>query len=118
MPWIDKEKCTGCQTCSQVCPVGAISSKEEKAEIDMDECIRCGKCHDACPQDAVRHDSERIPIEVKENIDKTKEIMKNFKTNDEKKSFLGRMIKHFNKEKKVAEKTIEQIENLIEGGNA
>jgi len=118
MPWIDKEKCIGCQACIQVCTVGAIQMKDRKAEINMDKCIRCGKCHDACPQDAVRHDSERIPIEVKENVEKTKESMKNFKTEEEKKAFLERMIKHFNKEKLVAEKTIEKIQNIMEDKNA
>jgi len=115
MPWVDKEKCTGCQACIQVCPVGAIEIKEEKAQINMDECIRCGKCHDACPQNAVRHDSERIPIEVEENIKRTKGLMKNFESIQEKQEFLGRMIKHFNKERIVAEKSIEETKKLKEG---
>ena len=113
MPWVDKEKCIGCQACVQVCPVGAIQMKDGKAEIDMDKCIRCGKCHDICPQNAVRHDSEKIPMEVKQNLDNTKQLMKNFKTEEEKKAFLGRMIKHFNKEKTVAEKTIEKIKDQL-----
>ncbi|MBD3248719.1 4Fe-4S dicluster domain-containing protein [Candidatus Woesearchaeota archaeon] len=109
MPWIDKNRCTGCGICVNICPVKAISMKEGKAEIDMDKCIRCGKCHDACPQEAVRHDSEKIPIEVEENIEKTKKLMENFNTEEEEKAFLERMIKHFNKEIKVAEKSIENI---------
>ena len=87
--------------------------KEGKAEIDMKKCIRCGKCHDICPQQAVRHDSEKIPIEVEENIEKTKQLMKNFNTDEEKKALLERMLKHFNKEIKVAEKTIEKIKDLM-----
>jgi len=114
MPWIDKNRCTGCGICVRQCPVNAISMKEGKAEIDMDKCIRCGKCHDVCPQEAVRHDSEKIPQEVEENLEKTKNLMKNFESEEEKKAFLERMKKHFNKEKKVAEKTIEKIENIIE----
>ena len=113
MPWIDKNKCTGCGLCIRECPVNAIFMKEGKAEIDMDKCIRCGKCHDVCPQEAVRHDGEKIAIEVKENLEKTKKLMENFGTKEEKKAFLERMIKHYNKEKKVAEKTIEEIKNLI-----
>ena len=109
MPWIDKNKCVGCGACVKICPVEAISLKDGKADINMDRCIRCGKCHDVCKQDAVRHDNEKIPVEVKENVKKTKELMKNFKTEDEKKAFLERMIKHFNKEKAVAKKTIEKI---------
>ncbi len=109
MPWIDKNKCTGCGACINVCPVSAIIMKEGKAEIDMDKCIRCGKCHDVCPVDAIRHDSEKIPIEVDQNLEKTKKLMGYYKTEEEKKAFIERMIKYFNKEKKVAEKSIEKI---------
>ena len=113
MPWIDKNKCTGCALCIRECPVEAISLKQGKAEINMDKCIRCGKCHEVCPQEAVRHDSEKILMDVKENLNKTKKLMENFKTDEEKKAFLERMVKYFNKEIKVAEKTIEEIKNLI-----
>lgn len=112
MPWIDKNKCTGCGICARVCPVNAIAIKEGKADIDDDKCIRCGKCHDVCPQEAVRHDSEKIPVEVEQNLNKTKKLMENFKTEKEKKAFLERMVKYFNKEKIVAEKSIEKIKEL------
>lgn len=114
MPWVDKDKCIGCSICIGGCPVNAISMENGKAEIDMEKCIRCGSCHDVCPQNAVRHDSEKIPFEVNENIKKTEELMKNFETSKEKQDFLGRMIKHYNKEIKVAEKTIEKISDLKE----
>lgn len=112
MPWVDKTKCIGCEICVNECPVGAIFMIEDKAEINMEKCIRCGKCHEVCPQDGVRHDSERIPLEVEENIKKTKELMKFFKTKLEKEAFLERMIRHFNKQIKVAEKTISKINKL------
>ncbi|ODS35484.1 ferredoxin [Candidatus Altiarchaeales archaeon WOR_SM1_SCG] len=118
MPWISKEKCIGCGVCVKICPAGAISMKEGKAEINMENCIRCGKCHDVCSYEAVRHDGERIPIEVKENVEKTKRLMENFKTEKEKQEFLGRMKKYFNKEKIVAEKTLEKIKNIMEDKNA
>jgi len=112
MPWVDESKCVGCGICVKQCPVNAISMKDRKAEIDMEKCIRCGKCHDVCSQEAVRHDSEKIPFEVDENIEKIKELMKNFDSKEEKEGFLGRMIKHFNKEIKVSEKTINEVKNL------
>jgi len=118
MPWISKEKCIGCGVCVKICPAGAISMKEGKAEINMENCIRCGKCHDVCSYEAVRHDGERIPIEVKENVEKTKRLMENFKTEKEKQEFLRRMKKYFNKEKIVAEKTLEKIKNIMEDKNA
>ncbi len=42
MPWINKELCTGCQTCVDECYVGAISMEKDFAFIKEDECIRCG----------------------------------------------------------------------------
>ncbi len=115
MPWVSKEICVGCGICVGQCPSGAMSMKGGKAEIDMDKCIRCGKCHDFCPRNAVRHDSERIPQEVEDNMKKARELMKNFKTKEEREAFLGRMKKHFNKEKTVAERSIKELENLKEG---
>ena len=112
MPWIDENKCVGCGICIRECLSDAISIKEGKAEIDMEKCIRCGKCHDICPQEAVRHDSEKIPLEVKENLEKIKKLMENFETIEEKNAFLERMIKNYNKEKKVVEETIKKIKEM------
>ena len=116
MPWVDEEKCTGCNVCVEKCPVDAISMEEEKAEINMEECIHCGTCHSVCPQEAVRHDSEKIPEDIKANVEETKKFMelcaKHFGDAKEKGKCLQRMIKHFNKEKLVAEKTIEELEKL------
>lgn len=112
VPWVKQEDCTGCGICVEQCPVNAIDLEHDKARINMDDCIRCGKCHDVCPQDAVRHDSELIPIEIEANIQKTKQLMNHFGSTQEKIDFLERMIKHFNKEKKVAEKSLEQTKIL------
>ena len=114
MPWVKKEDCVGCGICVEECPVDAISMENEKAQIDMALCIRCGTCHDVCPEEAVRHDSERIPIEIEANIEYTNRLMQHFGTKEEKREFLGRMIKHFNKEKLVAEKTLERVKMLME----
>ena len=112
MPWVKQEDCVGCGICVEECPVDAISMEDEKAKIDMDECIRCGTCHDVCPEDAVRHDSEKIPEEVEANIEWTKGLMKYYKTEEERKGFIARMKKYFNKEKIVMEKTLERLESL------
>ena len=113
MPWVKKEDCVGCGICVNECPADAITIQDEKAEIDMQLCIRCGKCHDVCSQDAVRHDSEKIPQEVETNIQWIKNLMKHYKTKEEIEGFIERIKKHFKKEKKVIEKTLEKLE-LIE----
>lgn len=119
MPWVDSNECVGCEICVKKCPVNAISMEEKKAKIDMNECIRCGVCHQICPQEAVRHDSEKIPEEVKENVRKTKKFMelclKHFGDQKEANKCLDRMVKYFNKERLVAERTLEEIETLKGG---
>ena len=112
MPWINKELCTGCQTCVDECSVGAISMEEDIAFIKEDECIRCGVCHDVCPDDAVRHDGERIPEEVQSNLAWAKKLLTHeYYSNDKtkQKHLIERLQRFFAKNKKVAEKTIEQL---------
>ena len=112
MPWVKQEDCVGCGICVEACTVNAISMIDAKAEINMDECIRCGICHDVCPQDAVRHDSEKIPQKVEKNIEWTKDLLKHYKTKKEREAFIQRIEKHFIKEKKIIEKTLERLNSL------
>lgn len=49
---IDKDKCDACGSCSEVCPVEAITVKD-KAVVNEDECIDCGTCVDECPNEAI-----------------------------------------------------------------
>jgi len=115
MPWIDENRCVGCAICVEGCPAKAISMKNGKAKINMDKCIRCGKCHDICSQNAVRHDSEKIPQDIEENVKWVKKLIKKYKTKNERQEFLERIIKHFNKEKIVAEKSLNEIKEISEG---
>ena len=116
MPWVDEGKCIACGICVRECPVDAISMEGEKAKINMDECIHCGTCHSVCPHQAVRHDGEKIPQDVKSNIEMTKRFMeacaKHLGEEREKWKCLERMKKYFNKEKIVAEKTLEELGKL------
>jgi MinD superfamily P-loop ATPase len=115
MPWIDKELCTGCQACVDECSAGAISIEEGIAFINEEECIRCGICHDVCTEDAVRHDGERIPEEVQSNLGWAKKLLTHeYYANDtnKQKQVIERLQRFFTKNKKVAEKTIEQLEVL------
>lgn len=50
---VDKEKCTGCETCVEECPSDAISMVDGKAQVNTEACIDCGVCVDACPEQAI-----------------------------------------------------------------
>ena len=50
---VNKEKCTGCGSCVEACPVEAIKLENEKAVIDEEECTECGVCVDECPEEAI-----------------------------------------------------------------
>ena len=62
--WIDVQRCTGCATCVQVCPVGAIRLENDKAHLDDGICTGCGACVDACPEGAMQHviEGEIVPV--------------------------------------------------------
>ncbi|QGP93870.1 Caffeyl-CoA reductase-Etf complex subunit CarE [Neomoorella glycerini] len=52
---VDEEKCTGCGSCVEVCPVEAITV-EEVAVINADECLECSACVEECPNEAISLD--------------------------------------------------------------
>lgn len=118
MPWVRQEDCTGCGDCIEKCPVEAISMIDEKADIDMEKCIRCAICHNICPEEAVRHDSEMVPVEIEANVIRTKKSMgactSHFGNPEEAQKCLKRWIKHYNREKTIAEKTMAEIQLLQE----
>ncbi len=118
MPWVDGNICIGCGICVEECPVDAIIMEDDVVEIHMDKCIHCGICHDGCEQGAVRHDSEKIGDRVEANVEETKYFMeaceKYLGNAEERQKCLNRMIKHFNSEKIIAEKTLQEIELLRE----
>ncbi len=49
----EKDQCTGCMACTDMCPVNAIevvdATKVFNAVIDDKKCINCGLCHKNCP---------------------------------------------------------------------
>jgi len=51
---VDKNECVGCETCVPVCPVEAISMKDEKAYIDPEICTECETCIAECPVEAIK----------------------------------------------------------------
>lgn len=50
---VDREKCTGCESCVEQCPIEAIKMADGKAKVDVNACVDCGICVDACPVEAI-----------------------------------------------------------------
>jgi Fe-S-cluster-containing hydrogenase component 2 len=50
---VDKEACVGCETCVPVCPVEAITMKDDVAVIDQETCTECEACVAECPVEAI-----------------------------------------------------------------
>ncbi|UCD71716.1 MAG: DUF362 domain-containing protein [Syntrophobacterales bacterium] len=53
-PRVKASLCTGCKTCTDWCPQGAISINNEKASIDPQQCVGCGECLSVCPEGAIQ----------------------------------------------------------------
>ena len=46
---IDKELCTGCRSCAEICPVDAIEGPKGTPQIiNSERCVMCGQCVQVC----------------------------------------------------------------------
>lgn len=51
---LDKNKCTGCGMCLEVCPHQVFQMNGKRALIQKrDACMECGACHKNCPAEAI-----------------------------------------------------------------
>jgi len=52
---IDKDLCSGCKVCQELCPYSALDFNEEEGVMQVNDvmCKGCGSCASACPSGAI-----------------------------------------------------------------
>jgi len=51
---VDRDKCTACMACANICPTGALANEgAERLYFLESRCVQCGLCAAACPEEAV-----------------------------------------------------------------
>ena len=65
---VNKNLCTGCGMCVQVCPYEAIALKDDKAEVNEVLCEGCGTCSATCLRAAVEVKNLTL-LQIHEMID-------------------------------------------------
>ena len=51
---VDRDKCTGCGICLEVCPHAVLAMEDRRVRIrNRDACMECGACARNCPVGAV-----------------------------------------------------------------
>ena len=51
---IDEEKCDGCGSCADTCPVEVFEIQDGKSVVvNLDECLICMACEVQCPTAAI-----------------------------------------------------------------
>jgi nitroreductase/NAD-dependent dihydropyrimidine dehydrogenase PreA subunit len=51
--FVDRDRCTGCGLCVEVCPAGTLTLVDGKAAVTGDRSLACGQCAAVCPVGAV-----------------------------------------------------------------
>jgi len=51
---VEPELCSGCGSCLEICPFGALSEEGSVPRVDHSRCAGCGLCNTVCPEDAIR----------------------------------------------------------------
>ncbi len=66
--YTDKDLCTGCGTCADACPFGALSVEGDESVLNWEKCMGCGVCVEKCPNDAislVRDERKGLALDVR-----------------------------------------------------
>jgi hypothetical protein len=76
----DKEQCSQCDQCIEVCPLEACAFENDAFTFDPKKCWRCGRCVRVCPEEALDlpFDEDRFHQGMAEA---TRAVLSTFKAN-------------------------------------
>ncbi|MFO8055931.1 MAG: HgcAB-like fusion protein [bacterium] len=60
---LDRDRCAGCRTCFEVCPLGVYGDLDDEKKItfhDREACFSCGACVMQCPEGALILTSQKL----------------------------------------------------------
>jgi dissimilatory sulfite reductase (desulfoviridin) alpha/beta subunit len=106
-PAINIDDCTGCGTCTFMCPEKAIIVENEKATILWDMCNLCGACVGACPTDLISEEWKGYKIFVGGKIGRRPKLgreLTDVKTQQETIAIFRKMINWSKKNTNVGER--------------
>jgi len=73
---VDKEKCTLCGTCQEICPTKNITVKKMKREVKFaNNCVSCTRCYNFCPQKAIKYKKVNPKVKEKGRYTRMKEYV-------------------------------------------
>ncbi|HIJ72293.1 MAG TPA: P-loop NTPase [Planctomycetes bacterium] len=62
VPEVDRDKCTGCDKCGQLCQYSAITCVKGKVLVFEELCHSCGGCMAICPEGAIIEKQRKIGV--------------------------------------------------------
>lgn len=60
---VDREKCSGCEECLEICSAGVFEMQNGKAvPVRAEDCLGCESCIDVCKETAITVEDTRVQL--------------------------------------------------------
>ena len=63
IPTIDREKCSGCEECIEICSTEVLEIHQSKAVVVRpDDCVGCESCVEICKEGAISVEDTQVQL--------------------------------------------------------